>query len=121
MPRSLGRAGLGGMKEEWAEVARKGIDTMDPDIAWWARKRMGHENVSWGRLTSLKILVSGFVPGAANLLRDHHNAGADAYMHLALRRELIKERRAERGFAASQDTRAQAAHQRWRERSLVHV
>ena len=93
----LGRAGLGGLKTAWEQAARNGIDTMDPDIAYWARKRIGCENKDWIAPTGLKDLVSGYVPGAAGLLRNHHNADADASMHLALCRELVKAYTSERG------------------------
>ena len=95
------------MQEEWAQVARKGIDTMDPDIASWARSKIGGEHMSWVAPTSLRTLVSGFVPGGADLLQRHHNAGADAFMHIAVCRELVKEYRAERGLDASQGPQPQ--------------
>ena len=74
----LGRAGLDHLKADWAQAVRNGIDTMDPDVAGWARKKIGYEQHSWRAPTKLRDLVSGFVPGAAALLKMHHNAGADA-------------------------------------------
>ena len=91
----LSRVGLEGLKAAWEQAARNGIDTMDPDIADWARRRIGCEHKDWRVPTSLKDLVSGYVPGAAALLKSHHKADADASMHLALCRELVKAYRSE--------------------------
>ena len=91
----LGRAGLGSLRRAWEQAARNGIDAMDPDIADWARRRIGCEHKDWRVPTSLKDLVSGYVPGAAALLKSHHKADADASMHLALCRELVKAYRSE--------------------------
>ena len=92
----LSRAGLDHLKEEWARAARNGIDTMDPDIAHWAWCKAGYEGKDWLAPKSLADLVYGFVPCASSLLKEHHRAGADASMHLALCRELVKCYRSER-------------------------
>ena len=84
------------MDGPWEKAARNGIDTMDLGIAYWTRKRVGCEKDCIAP-TSLKDLVSGYVPGAASLLKNHHNADADAAMHLALCRELVKAYTSERG------------------------
>ena len=84
----LNRSGLHSLKDQWAHVVHNGIDTMDPDIADWARRRKGCEHKDWKSPTSLRDLVISYVPGAALLLKNHHKAGADAYMHLRLCRLL---------------------------------
>ena len=85
----LGRAGLGHLKDGWAQAARGGICTMNPDIASWARTMIGVGEIPRSISAGLADLVYGLVPDAGALLRGHHSAGADAVMHLALCRELV--------------------------------
>ena len=85
----LGRAGLGHLQNDWSEAVRCGICTMDPDVGNWARSLIGMEELPRSCPVGLDVLVGGLVPNAQALLRNHHKAGSDAIMHLALCRELV--------------------------------
>ena len=83
----LGRAGLGDMKETWAEVVRRGICTMDPDVAGWVRRMIGApgDYVVPMRLTDA---FGGLVGDRKELLQGHHSADNDAAMCWFLCKEL---------------------------------
>ena len=92
----LGRCGLNDLKAYWEETARKGICTMDPEIAVWIREvncikdyrddKPISPNVPLGLVDATRLLV----PNSQSLCRQHHAADKDATMTWLLCRALAK-------------------------------
>ncbi len=87
----LERCGLHELKCRWAAIARKGTCTMDPVIGRWLRICFGEDcgHVMTKNCIPLATLVEKLVDGGKDLLKNHHNAGADAEMHRLLYISLI--------------------------------
>jgi DNA polymerase III epsilon subunit-like protein len=90
--RELARCGLHDYQKEWANAARAGCCTMDPEIGRWVRTCFGQDAgpETAKNTMSLKELVRWLLPGSAELLDKHHTAGADAELHLLLYAELCR-------------------------------
>ena len=88
----LARAGLERCQPKFRDLACRGVCTMDPDIGKWVRLCSGKPLADFhgGNAMNLPEMVSGLVMGGDSLLKDHHNAGADAHMHVMLYRSLRK-------------------------------
>ena len=91
----LQRAGLGHLQDKWASLVRKGICTMDPDIACWVRgaaglRDDGGNGISWSIPIGLKDMLSIVAPQHKNLFAGHHSADVDATMCWLICRELVK-------------------------------
>ena len=88
--RELARCGLHDYQKEWANAARAGCCTMDPEIGRWVRGCFGRDTgpETAKNTMRLKELAGWLIPRNAELLAKHHTAGADAELHLLLYGEL---------------------------------
>ena len=81
------RAGMIEEHKEFREAARKGFCTMEPNVDKWVRICFGKDTSEKNlveNIMGVKELVQMLMPDrAGNLLKKHHNALADAEMHLA--------------------------------------
>ena len=88
--RQLSDAGLGHKRGQWANFARNGFCTMDPDVGAWAQRCKGRDVSPDERsapMMSLKAAVNLLIPKSdlvEALQRYHHTAGADAQLHRLL-------------------------------------
>ncbi len=80
--------GFDDMSAEWGAIVRKGICTMDPDIAHWVRQQVGWTDVA--RFVPIRLVdaVKALLPEHAHLVEDHHDAAIDCHMHWLLARDL---------------------------------
>lgn len=72
---------------------------MDPDIGKWVRLCLGRPLAEsyGGNVMNLPDMVTGLVIGGDSLLKDHHNAGMDAYVHVMVYRVLYRLANSKRG------------------------
>ena len=82
--KELGRAGLDHLQEEWANVARRGLCTMDPSIGQWVRTCKGLELAPYhtGNTMKLDDMLRCLAPDVRPVAR--HSAGQDAHLHVLL-------------------------------------
>ena len=78
----LGRCGLTALQLQWAEIAKAGYCTMNPDVGRWTLECAGKETgpPTAMHVLGLKSMVILVAPEFLSMIKDHHDAGADAQM-----------------------------------------
>ena len=84
----MGALGFDDMRVEWSSMVKNGICTMDPDIAKWVRAQIGWNDVAKFVPLKLTDAMTELLPEYAHLVKCHHDAANDCYMHWLLARDL---------------------------------
>ena len=110
LDKELSRCGMEESRRDWGEAVRTGCCTMSPDIGRWLRTCFGQDSGPPTAKNTMKLrdLVVWFLPGSADLLANHHTAGADAEMHVRLYVEICNLARAS-GEVSGLDSRERAS------------
>ena len=82
----LERCGLQELTRRWTTIVQNGFCTMDPTIGRWLRVCFGQDcgTERTKNVFGLSELVEKLVEGGVDMLKKHHDAGADAQMHRLL-------------------------------------